>query len=238
MRRSQILCHFLISIFLASIAFSQERRALSVEDVEDLLKSGVSQRRVAELVQERGVNFEATGEIRERLKRAGAEEALILVLGKASLEFVKRRVEEEKRRADEDRKKIEEQKIKLEEEKRKVEEEKSKIEEAKRKEEERKKTEEEARRRAESAPKVITGRDGAEMVLVPAGEFWMGSSGAEVERVVEECEKRIKITKEAVDCRDFYRGEQPRHRVVLDEFYIDKYEVSNALFERFVGATG
>ena len=38
--------------------------------------------------------------------------------------------------------------------------------------------------------------DGAEMVLIPAGEFWMGSD-ADDER------------------------ERPRHRVSLDRFYID-----------------
>ena len=31
--------------------------------------------------------------------------------------------------------------------------------------------------------------------------------------------------------------EAPRHRVYLDAFYIDRYEVTNALFERFVQAT-
>ncbi len=33
-------------------------------------------------------------------------------------------------------------------------------------------------------------------------------------------------------------GEQPRRRVKLDPFYIDKHEVSNAEFARFVAATG
>jgi formylglycine-generating enzyme required for sulfatase activity len=54
--------------------------------------------------------------------------------------------------------------------------------------------------------------DRAEMVLVPAGEFWMGSD-------------------ESAD-------EQPRHRVGLDAYYIDKYEVTNAFYKRFMEATG
>jgi formylglycine-generating enzyme required for sulfatase activity len=45
--------------------------------------------------------------------------------------------------------------------------------------------------------------DGAEMVLVPAGEFWMGSTRAEA-----------------------------------DAFSIDRYEVTTALFDRFVRASG
>ncbi|MDP3768234.1 MAG: formylglycine-generating enzyme family protein, partial [Dehalococcoidia bacterium] len=50
------------------------------------------------------------------------------------------------------------------------------------------------------------------MVLVPAGEFWMGSKD--------------------------YDREKPRHRVHLDAFSIDKYEVTNALYGRFIQATG
>jgi formylglycine-generating enzyme required for sulfatase activity len=46
----------------------------------------------------------------------------------------------------------------------------------------------------------ITGKDGAPMMLVPAGEFTMGSN-------------------EGAD-------EQPVHRVSLDTYYMDKYEVT------------
>jgi formylglycine-generating enzyme required for sulfatase activity/uncharacterized caspase-like protein len=53
--------------------------------------------------------------------------------------------------------------------------------------------------------------DGAEMVLVPAGEFTMGSND-----------------------RD---DEKPPHRVHLDAYWIDKYETTNALYRRFVDAT-
>jgi formylglycine-generating enzyme required for sulfatase activity len=61
-------------------------------------------------------------------------------------------------------------------------------------------------------PSTITGKDGSEMVLVPAGEFWMGSDENEYEK--------------------------PRHRVMLDDFYIDRYEATNALYHKFVSATG
>ena len=52
-----------------------------------------------------------------------------------------------------------------------------------------------------------------EMVLVPAGEFIMGSNSGR-------------------------SHEQPVHTVYLDGFYIDKYEVTNAQFRRFVEKTG
>ncbi len=54
--------------------------------------------------------------------------------------------------------------------------------------------------------------DLGEMVLVPAGEFWMGS--------------------------DEYDDEKPRHRVHLDAFYMDKYAVTNAQFRAFLDARG
>jgi formylglycine-generating enzyme required for sulfatase activity len=66
-------------------------------------------------------------------------------------------------------------------------------------------------------PKIIEGDDGAEMVLVPAGKFWMGSDGTD---------------------RDAVGDEKPRHSVDLDAFYIDQYPVTNALYKRFVDATG
>lgn len=60
-------------------------------------------------------------------------------------------------------------------------------------------------------PQTITGKDGAPMVLIPAGEFMMGIEGYD----------------------DF-----PPHRVALDAFYLDKYEVTNRIFHQFVQQTG
>ncbi|MBW2306476.1 MAG: formylglycine-generating enzyme family protein [Deltaproteobacteria bacterium] len=54
-----------------------------------------------------------------------------------------------------------------------------------------------------------------DMVLIPAGEFWMGSP-----------------EKEGMEI------EHPRHKVYLDAYWIDKYEVTNAQFARFVEETG
>ena len=57
----------------------------------------------------------------------------------------------------------------------------------------------------------IVGKDGAPMVLVPAGEFTMGSDKGDDD-------------------------EQPVHKVFLDSFYIDKFEVTNGRFAKFVEA--
>ncbi|MDF0674093.1 MAG: SUMF1/EgtB/PvdO family nonheme iron enzyme [Nitrospira sp.] len=60
----------------------------------------------------------------------------------------------------------------------------------------------------------IAGKDGAPMVLVPAGEFWMGTPDGEGNK-----------------------DEHPRHRVHVDAFYIDQYEVTTARYARFFQET-
>ena len=62
----------------------------------------------------------------------------------------------------------------------------------------------------------ITGKDGAPMVLIPAGPFPMGVPPGD---------------------RDGGRDEYPRHEVTLDAFYIDKFEVTNGRYIEFVRAT-
>jgi formylglycine-generating enzyme required for sulfatase activity len=61
--------------------------------------------------------------------------------------------------------------------------------------------------------KVIKGKDGAEMVLIPAGEFKMGSN-------------------------DQLPSEEPVHNVNVSAFYMDKYEVTNAQYKLFMKETG
>ena len=60
-------------------------------------------------------------------------------------------------------------------------------------------------------PSEIVGKDGAPMVLIPAGEFTMGSDKGDDD-------------------------EQPIHKVFIDSFYIDKFEVTNGRFAKFVEA--
>lgn len=86
-------------------------------------------------------------------------------------------------------------------------------------------------------PPLSRSEDGAEMALVPAGEFWMGSSDDEIARVKSTCTGRGRdwtICKEA----KYEVHEVPRRRVFVNAFYIDVHEVQNALFERFVNASG
>jgi formylglycine-generating enzyme required for sulfatase activity len=70
-------------------------------------------------------------------------------------------------------------------------------------------------------------KDGMVMVLVPAGEFLMGSTGADVDAVMAYCS----------ECkRDFFADEQPQRTVFLDAFWIDRTEVTNAQYELCVRA--
>ncbi|MBI4638507.1 MAG: SUMF1/EgtB/PvdO family nonheme iron enzyme [Candidatus Rokubacteria bacterium] len=62
------------------------------------------------------------------------------------------------------------------------------------------------------AATAIRSADGAEMVLVPAGEFWMGTNTSEM------------------------AFERLRHRVYLDAYYVDKFEVTNELYRKCVRA--
>ncbi|PIZ17250.1 hypothetical protein COY52_04900, partial [Candidatus Desantisbacteria bacterium CG_4_10_14_0_8_um_filter_48_22] len=59
------------------------------------------------------------------------------------------------------------------------------------------------------------GKDNSVMVYIPAGEFLMGSPEGEGEN-----------------------DEHPRHKVYLDAYYIDKYEVTNQQFAKFLNEWG
>lgn len=58
----------------------------------------------------------------------------------------------------------------------------------------------------------IVGNDNAIMVLIPAGEFQMGSENKD--------------------------DEMPIHTVYIDDFYMDVHEVTNAQYQEFLNATG
>jgi formylglycine-generating enzyme required for sulfatase activity len=81
----------------------------------------------------------------------------------------------------------------------------------------------------QTLPATFVGNDGAEMVLVPAGEFSMGSNADEIDRLLRDWPNAK---------REWFEDEIPRHQIYLDAFYIDKYEVTNARFQQFVQATG
>lgn len=71
----------------------------------------------------------------------------------------------------------------------------------------------------------VRAQDGAVLVYVPAGEFLMGSSEAEIVTAKADCP----------GCpADWFDDERPQHSVYLDAYWIDKYEVSNQQFAKFI----
>ena len=63
------------------------------------------------------------------------------------------------------------------------------------------------------------------MVLIPAATFQMGTDSADISRL-----QQLFGIKRA----DLFNAEVPRHTVTLDSFYLDKYEVTNKQFKKFI----
>ena len=74
-------------------------------------------------------------------------------------------------------------------------------------------------------------KDDSVMVYVPAGQFEMGSDDDGVDYAMQLCSEL------SDDCqRRWYENQQPAHTVALDGFWIDKYEVTNAQYQKCVEA--
>lgn len=89
---------------------------------------------------------------------------------------------------------------------------------------------------AQGPGREIVGRDGATMILVPQGSFWMGSTREEVDVAIQDC--RMNQDVDVATCVGWYEDEMPRHKVSLEAFYLDVHEVTNRLFAQFTAATG
>ena len=76
---------------------------------------------------------------------------------------------------------------------------------------------------------ITTPKDEAVMVYVPAGEFLMGTSDADIEYYKQIFPLR-RITR--------FDNERPQRTVFVDAFYIDKYEVTNKQYKQFLTETG
>jgi formylglycine-generating enzyme required for sulfatase activity len=75
---------------------------------------------------------------------------------------------------------------------------------------------------------IVSPIDGAEMVLIPAGEFTMGLDEEELKQlyILDELENPVFAT------------ETPARLIHLESFYIDRYPVTNFQYREFIEATG
>jgi sulfatase modifying factor 1 len=74
----------------------------------------------------------------------------------------------------------------------------------------------------------INPKDGAEMVLIPAGEFLMGTSEEELTAWLKD---------HPADTRKLFSDQLPQHKVYLDAYYLYKTEVTVAQYRKFCAAT-
>ncbi|MCA9056442.1 MAG: SUMF1/EgtB/PvdO family nonheme iron enzyme, partial [Planctomycetaceae bacterium] len=76
----------------------------------------------------------------------------------------------------------------------------------------------------------VRNRAGGELLLIPPGEFLMGSTSSQVDQIAK---------LDSAFVRESADDEQPQHRVRITEpFYLGTYEVTKAEFAKFVAATG
>lgn len=80
--------------------------------------------------------------------------------------------------------------------------------------------------------------DEPEMIEIPAGAFWMGSSDAQLAAAKELIEQYSdEDTAEAI-LTYLKVSEEPRREVAIGPFLLGKYPVTNREYKRFTGATG
>jgi hypothetical protein len=125
-----VIIAFLTTLF-SSFAFAQDRTPLTVNQISDLLKSGVTSTRIARLVEQRGVGFELTEAALRRLRADGADEVVLSSVKKMAQSAEERRrrtrldgeqkKQGEAERAEEVRRRLQEQAKQRELEKRRAE---------------------------------------------------------------------------------------------------------------------
>jgi formylglycine-generating enzyme required for sulfatase activity len=79
------------------------------------------------------------------------------------------------------------------------------------------------------------GEDRSDMVLIPEGAFDMGTERSRLPSIVQWIKR---LYPERNPTEKGFEDETPSHSVEIDSFYLDRYEVTNARYRTFVGATG
>jgi hypothetical protein len=107
-------------VFYALPGLAQLKKGLTLNEISDLIKNGVTPNRIVQLVEERGVGFELDDRALQRLKQDGANDSVLSAVKKMSARYTEasqqirrqpkgtqeagRKVEETKRRTQEEAK--------------------------------------------------------------------------------------------------------------------------------------
>src|SRR5262245_24494836 len=96
----------LIGTLSISFIFAQDRAPLTLNQVSDLLKQGISSSRIAQLVEQYGVAFELNDAASKRLRQDGADEVVLSAVKRMAARYTeeqqRRKTEEAKRREQEE----------------------------------------------------------------------------------------------------------------------------------------
>jgi hypothetical protein len=92
-----VLCAGLLALLIVSairVPAAQNNKSLSQKEVLELLEGGVPSARVSSIIDERGIDFNFTGEVEQRVRNAGGDDDVVAALRRAS----QRRAESERPR--------------------------------------------------------------------------------------------------------------------------------------------
>ena len=115
-RRAILAIFFLVVYALPALA--QPRKVLTLNDISDLIKNGVTPNRIAQLVEEHGVGFELDDRALRRLKQDGANETVLSAVKKMSARYTEERQQVRRQQEEETRRKREKEAKRREDQKR------------------------------------------------------------------------------------------------------------------------
>jgi hypothetical protein len=131
MRQALITIAFFVALF-GSFAFAQDRTALTLNQVSDLVKQGISSNRIVQLVEQYGVGFELSESAAKRLRQDGADEVVLSAVKRMSARYAEEQ-QRRKRSEAEDAKRKEQEEAQRRAERKRQEEARQQAEEGKRK---------------------------------------------------------------------------------------------------------
>ena len=89
--------------------FTQSGKVLTLNEISDLIKNGVSPNRIAQLVEEHGVGFELDDRAMRRLKQDGANDTVLSAVKKMSARYAEERQQIKRQQEEEAKRKREEE---------------------------------------------------------------------------------------------------------------------------------